>query len=198
MVLFCALVFIVRTENAGTAQSAMNPPVRTGRFRLQHNSVVLIQSMEMRVYTGGSTGGCRVKRARVESDGLMKRGFLCLAMLFLGFSGTQRLAAEPQSGAGTLSGIVLGPDDKPVAHAAVTYQSGGGTAPHVVHTDSKGHFSISKLKMDNYDLRASAKGVFSAWEKNVMVRSGKIQSVTLHLVFAKEMPEAYGANPPKK
>lgn len=127
----------------------------------------------------------------------MKRATVLTALFAVGLATAQLLAAVPQTGAGILSGVVLGPDDKPVANAAVTYQSGGGRAPHVVHTDSKGRFSIPKLKMDNYDLRASAKGVFSAWEKNVMVRSGKTQSLTLHLVFAKEMPEAYGAAKPK-
>ena len=121
-----------------------------------------------------------------------------MAVLLVGMVAAHRLVAEPQTGAGILSGVVLGPDDKPVPHAAITYQSGGGTAPHVVHTDSKGRFSITKLKMDNYDLRASAKGVFSAWEKNVMVRSGKTTFVTLQLIYAKEMPKAYGASQPKQ
>lgn len=125
----------------------------------------------------------------------MRRAFLFIALLAVGLTSTPQLAAAPQKGTGALSGVVLGPDDKPVAHAAVTYQSGAGIAPHVVHTDRTGHFSIPKLKWDNYDLRASAKGVFSAWEKNVMVRSGKTKVVTLHLVFAKEMPEAFGAEP---
>lgn len=125
----------------------------------------------------------------------MRRAFLFVASLAIALATTRALAAAPQKGAGTLSGVVLGPDDKPVARAAVTYQSGAGIAPHVVHTDRTGHFSIPKLKTDNYDLRASAKGVFSAWEKNVMVRSGQTKFVTLHLVFAKEMPEAFGAEP---
>jgi hypothetical protein len=128
----------------------------------------------------------------------MKRTFLLMAMLATGLATAQQLAAAPQRGAGILSGVVLGPDDKPVARAAVTYQSGAGIAPHVVHTDRTGHFSIPKLKTDNYDLRASAKGVFSAWEKNVMVRSGETKFVTLHLVFAKEMPDAFGAEPKPK
>jgi hypothetical protein len=128
----------------------------------------------------------------------MKRTFFFMALLAMGLPTTQRLVAAPQRGAGTLSGVVLGPDDKPVARAAVTYQTGGGIAPHVVHTDRTGHFSIPKLKTDNYDMRASAKGVFSAWEKNVMVRSGQTKFVTLHLVFANEMPEGFGAEPKQK
>jgi hypothetical protein len=81
----------------------------------------------------------------------------------------------------TLSGVVVGPGGKPVANAVVTYQSGGGDTPHVVRTDAQGRFSIPKLRRDNYDLRASAQGMFSNWEKNVMLHSGEQKSVTLRL-----------------
>jgi hypothetical protein len=107
-------------------------------------------------------------------------------------------AAAQRKGSSTLSGVVLGPDDRPVAHAAVSYQSSGGAAPHVVRTDSQGHFTISKLKADNYDLRASGKGVFSEWEKNVNLRSGARKEVTLHLIYAKEIPKAYVKTKPKQ
>ncbi len=91
-----------------------------------------------------------------------------------------------------VTGVVIGPDDKPVPHAVVTYQSGGGSAPHVAHADARGHFTISKLRSDNYALRASGKGVFSSWE-NVVVRSGKTKTLTLHTIYAKEIPKAYTA-----
>ena len=107
-------------------------------------------------------------------------------------------AAAQRKGSSTLSGVVLGPDDRPVAHAAVSYQSSGGAAPHVVRTDSQGHFTISKLKADNYDLRASGKGVFSEWEKNVNLRSGARKEVTLRLIYAKEVPKAYVKTKPKQ
>jgi Carboxypeptidase regulatory-like domain len=80
-----------------------------------------------------------------------------------------------------INGQVLGPTGKPVAGAVVTYQSGGGHTPHAVHTDAHGQFTIVKLRRDNYDLRASSHGLFSTWEKNVMVRSGEEKSVTLRL-----------------
>ena len=102
----------------------------------------------------------------------------------------QSLAAQ-RKGGGVLSGLVLGPDDKPVAHASVSYQSSGGNGAHVVHTDSHGHFSIGKLRADNYDLRASGKGVFSEWEKNVTLRAGQTKDLTLYLVYAKQIPKAY-------
>jgi len=120
----------------------------------------------------------------------MKRALFSIAALLTVLMAAQSLAAQRKSG-GVLSGLVLGPDDKPVAHASVTYQSSAGMAPHVVHTDSEGHFTITKLHSDIYDLRASGKGVFSEWEKNVAVRSGRTKSITLRLIYAKEIPKAY-------
>lgn len=120
----------------------------------------------------------------------MRRTFVSLTMLFLALVSTQNLAAQ-KKGAGVLRGVVLGPDDKPVAHASVTYQSSAGIAPHAVHADSQGHFTITKLRSDNYDLRASGRGVFSEWEKNVTVRSGQTKTVTLRLIYANEIPKAY-------
>src|SRR5690349_2536508 len=84
---------------------------------------------------------------------------------------TRSVFAAPQHrGSSTLSGVVLGPNDKPVARAVITYQSSAGSAPHVVRTDSHGRFSVAKLPADNYDLRASANGIFSQWQKNVILR----------------------------
>jgi len=121
----------------------------------------------------------------------MKRALSFMAVMLLALAVAPNLAAQRKSGA-VLSGVVLGPDDKPVAHAAVTYQSAAGLAPHVVRTDSQGRFTITQLRSnDIYDLRASGKGVFSEWEKNVAVRSGHTKSVTLRLIYAKEIPKAY-------
>ena len=120
----------------------------------------------------------------------MKRALISLMAVLIALAAAQNLAAQ-HKGAGVLSGVVLGPDDKPVPHASVTYQSSAGIAPHAVHADSQGHFTITKLRTDNYDLRASGKGVYSEWEKNVAVRSGQTKSVTLRLIYAKEIPKAY-------
>jgi hypothetical protein len=121
----------------------------------------------------------------------MRRALISMMVVLVALVAEQNLAAQRKGGGGVLSGVVLGPDDKPVSHASVTYQSSGGTAPHAVHADSQGHFTISKLRTDNYDLRASGKGVYSEWEKNVTVRSGQTKSVTLRLIYAKEIPKAY-------
>jgi len=120
----------------------------------------------------------------------MRRVLISIVAVLVVLLCAQNLAAQ-RKGAGVLSGVVLGPDDKPVPHASVSYQSSSGTAPHAVHADSQGHFTITKLRSDNYDLRASGRGVFSEWEKNVTVRSGQTKSVTLRLIYAKEIPKAY-------
>jgi Carboxypeptidase regulatory-like domain len=122
----------------------------------------------------------------------MRLIFLCIVVLSLAFAAGFNSSAAPQTRAdATLSGVVIGPDDRPVAHASVSYQSANGSAPHVVHTDSQGHFAITKLKADIYDIRASGKGVFSDWEKNVNLRPGQTKSLTLHLIYAKKIPKAY-------
>ena len=100
------------------------------------------------------------------------------------------LASPDRKGTSVLTGVVIGPNDRPVAHAAVSYQSSGGNAAHAVHTDAHGRFTISKLPADNYDLRASANGIFSEWEKNVTIHNGETRSVILHLIYAKQMPKS--------
>ncbi len=130
----------------------------------------------------------------------MRRSALFLTIFALSLVAARSVAAAPQHrrGTATVSGVVLGPDDKPVPHAAVTYESSGGNAPHAVHADAYGHFTITKLRADNYDMRASGKGVFSEWEKNITVRSGQTKSVTLRLIYAKEMPKAYVKSKPQQ
>ena len=135
----------------------------------------------------GEVAGLDWRETRSES---MRRALVLMTVLVVALVAAQNLAAQ-HKGAGVISGVVLGPDDKPVSHASVTYQSSAGIAPHAVHADSQGRFTIAKLRSDNYDLRASGRGVFSEWEKNVSVRSGQTRSVTLRLIYAKEVPKAY-------
>jgi hypothetical protein len=129
----------------------------------------------------------------------MRRALLFIAILLLALVAARGVCAAPQSKASaTLSGIVLGPDDRPVAHASVSYQSSGGNAPHAVHADSHGHFTIGNLKADNYDVRASGRGVFSEWEKNVNLRPKETKNITLRLIYAKEIPKAYVKSKPQQ
>lgn len=116
---------------------------------------------------------------------------LILASLLTGalFAARPVLSRPEAKGSGVLTGLVIGPNDRPVAHAAVSYQSSSGMAAHAVHTDLHGRFTIPKLPADNYDLRATANGIFSEWEKNVTVHRGQTRSITLRLIYAKQMPK---------
>lgn len=95
------------------------------------------------------------------------------------------LAAPRHDGHGILTGKVTGPDDKPVSHASITYQSSAGMKVHIIHTDSQGRFTISKLKTDNYELRADSHGLFSEWVHNVQVIAGRETTLDLRLEYTK-------------
>ena len=99
---------------------------------------------------------------------------------------TQGVRAQGSSSKATsdssLKGSVIGANGKPVAAAAVTCQSSAGVRPRIVHTDAKGHYVITGLKQDSYDLRATAKGSYSDWEKNIPLRKGQTKEVTLRLL----------------
>jgi uncharacterized membrane protein len=87
-----------------------------------------------------------------------------------------------KSSQATIKGTVLGSDGKPVPAAAITCQSSAGIRPRVVHTDAKGRYLISGLKQDSYDLRATSRGAYSDWEKNIPLRKGQTKEITLHLL----------------
>jgi hypothetical protein len=130
----------------------------------------------------------------------MKLLLTFFALMALLMAGERNLSAEPQSrGTSRLSGVVLGPNDKPVAHASVSYQYSDGSAPHATYTDSHGKFSITELKANSYDIRASSKGVFSEWQRNIPLKKGQSKSLELRLIYAREMPKSIpGAAPPKQ
>jgi len=129
----------------------------------------------------------------------MRRAIFFVAILFLMLLAARGASSAPQGkGSAILTGTVLGPDDRPVAHASVSYQSSGGKAPHAVHTDSRGIFTITKLGADNYDIRASGKGVFSEWEKNVTLHTGQRKELTLRLIYARKIPKAYVKSKPQQ
>ena len=130
----------------------------------------------------------------------MKRALIFLTVSAMALVAALGVLAAPQQskGTSTLSGVVIGPNDKPAPHASVSYQSSDGSAPHAVYADAHGRFTISQLKADSYDLRASAKGVFSDWQKNIPLRKGQARSVELRLIYAKEMPKSVSKTKPKQ
>ncbi len=89
--------------------------------------------------------------------------------------------SSSKSGA-TIKGIVLDANGRPVAAAAVTCQSSAGIHPRVVHTDAKGDYVVTGLKQDSYDLRATSKGAYSDWEKNIPLRKGQTKEIRLRLL----------------
>lgn len=121
----------------------------------------------------------------------MARAHTAVFLFSIWFGTVAETQAVPQSAySGALTGVVLDESGKPAVNAIVTYQSGGGDTPHAVHTDARGHFTIARLARDNYDLRASAHGKSSSWQKNVMVRAGEEKAVTLRLQSDAELIRA--------
>lgn len=122
----------------------------------------------------------------------MKRILFLLSAILIILAVSTSVSANRKrttKGSCVIQGVVLGPDDKPVSHASVTYQSSGGDEPHALRADATGHFRMTGLVADNYDMRATSRGIFSEWEKNVTVRKGTPTNVTLHLIYARQMPK---------
>lgn len=128
----------------------------------------------------------------------MKRSLIFAVVLSLVLAPLSIVTAAPQSkGSSTISGVVIGPDDKPAPHASISYQYSDGSGPHAVRADAHGRFTILHLRASSYDVRASANGVFSDWEKNLPLRKGQTRSLELHLIYAKEMPKSASDKKPK-
>lgn len=129
---------------------------------------------------------------------LLSAGTGLMGLGVLGILPVETVYAAPDRSPGTLSGVVLGPDDRPVPHASVKYQSSAGIAPHAVRADGKGRFVIRKLRADNYHVRASSKGLFSEWEKNVSVHGGRETNLTLRLIYTRQpLPKTLPAKKPR-
>lgn len=102
---------------------------------------------------------------------------LLCSMLLLSSAATAQFA----HGLGTVAGKVVDERGKPVADASVTIQTSDGLHPHATHTDANGHFEFTRFSAGQYDVRAYAKGVFSEWNKRVILRPKKTTDLTLHL-----------------
>jgi len=109
----------------------------------------------------------------------MCKGIRALTVLIvtLGFA----WALEAKVPTGTMAGIVVDANGKPVAGATVTMQTSEDAHPYATHTDANGHFEFVRYATGQYDLRAYSKGNFSEWVKRISIRSGKTTDVTLHM-----------------
>jgi hypothetical protein len=90
-------------------------------------------------------------------------------------------AAQETGGMGTLAGVVLNAQRKPVAGATVTMQSASGGSPHATKTNSQGRFFFPELIHGYYDLRATHNGLVSEWKHIIEVSVGKQTEVELQL-----------------
>ena len=113
---------------------------------------------------------------------MKRRGLVRAILLTLAVCASVAQAQRSKKDGVTIKGIVLGADGKPVSAAAVTCQSSAGIKPRAVHTDSKGHYVITGLKEDSYDIRASANGAYSDWERNIPLRKGQTKEIALRLL----------------
>jgi len=110
-----------------------------------------------------------------------KRIFVLMASAVMLFAWQLSAQTVKKTGA-TITGTILGADGKVVPGASVTCETSSGLKPRAVHADSKGRFFITGLKQDSYDLRASANGAYSDWERNIPLRKDQTREVTLQLL----------------
>jgi uncharacterized GH25 family protein len=82
---------------------------------------------------------------------------------------------------GTLAGVVVNESGAPVAGARVTVQQADGHHPHAKLTNASGKFTFANLLGGMYDIRAYKNGVWSSWERNVVLKAGKTIEVRLEI-----------------
>lgn len=91
------------------------------------------------------------------------------------------VAAQDAGGVGTLAGVVLNSQGRPVPGASVTMQTANGGSPHATVTNSQGRFFFPELAHGYYDVRAAHKGLASDWKHNIEVNTGKQTDVKLQV-----------------
>lgn len=113
----------------------------------------------------------------------MKRKLIFLLMVGVAIVFAQGVNAQTRKKTGaTLTGTILDANGRTVANAIVTCQTSSGMKPRVVHSDATGAFFITGLKQESYDLRASRKGAYSDWERNIPLGKSQSKNVTLQLL----------------
>jgi len=95
-------------------------------------------------------------------------------------------AAQDAGGMGTLAGIVLSAQGRPVAGASVVLQTANGGSPEATTTNSVGRFFFPDLTHGYYDVRATHQGWVSVWKHNVEVATGKQTEIRLQLSTEKK------------
>jgi Carboxypeptidase regulatory-like domain len=113
----------------------------------------------------------------------MKRKLVFLLMVGVAIVFAQGVDAQTRKKTGaTITGTILDANGRTVANATVTCQTSSGMKPRVVHSDANGAFFLTGLKQESYDLRASRKGAYSDWERNIPLGKSQTKNVTLQLL----------------
>lgn len=99
---------------------------------------------------------------------------------------------------GTLAGVVLDANGKPVPGARVTLQPSDARAGRVTTTNAEGRFAFNRVYAVLYDVRAYASGLSSDWTRLVAVRPNQRAEITLKLkpAEAPPKPSAPATSPP--
>jgi hypothetical protein len=105
------------------------------------------------------------------------RGVLLFGSLLI-FS----INSNARSATGTMEGVVVTIQGRPVHGATVTIQTSDGQHPHAMHTDAAGHFAFTHFAAGQYDLRAYSEGSYSEWQKRVVLHVGRPTRITLRII----------------
>jgi carboxypeptidase family protein len=113
----------------------------------------------------------------------MRRKQILFLMVGVAIVFAQGVYAQTRKKTGaTITGTILDANGRTVANATVTCQTSSGMKPRVVHSDANGAFFLTGLKQESYDLRASRKGAYSDWERNIPLGKSQTKNVTLQLL----------------
>jgi hypothetical protein len=113
----------------------------------------------------------------------MRRKQILFLMVGVAIVFAQGVNAQTRKKTGaTITGTILDANGRTVANATVTCQTSSGMKPRVVHSDANGAFFLTGLKQESYDLRASRKGAYSDWERNIPLGKSQTKNVTLQLL----------------
>jgi hypothetical protein len=107
---------------------------------------------------------------------------MCLVFALLvavGTAGAQNLPA--QAHLTTLSGAVFKDDGTLADGGRVTIETSDGRVPRATAVDAAGHFVFTRLPSGTYNVRAYYQGEWSEWQRNVIVRHGKVTEITLRV-----------------
>jgi Carboxypeptidase regulatory-like domain len=106
-------------------------------------------------------------------------GLLLVLLITVGTAEAQNLPA--QAHLTTLSGTVFKDDGTLADSGRVTIETSDGRVPRAAAVDASGHFIFTRLQSGTYNARAYYKGEWSEWQRNVIVRHGKVTEITLRV-----------------